>query len=88
MSRKKRETTRWRSKAIYKSGDYIRAGRVFNVSHPAADIIRYQIKSSEPGGSVDFACTIDEAIMLVACLTETIACEVAQKTATMRSVFR
>ena len=85
--RQKRRTTRWHFRVNYLAGDYIRVGRVHNEAHYPADIIRYQVKSSVPGGDADFACTVDEALVLANGLIEAVGREMADKSEQVRKLF-
>ena len=85
--RRKQRTTRWYFRVNYLAGNYIRVGRVYNETHYPADIIRYQIKSSEPGGDADFACTVDEALVLANGLIEAVGREMAAKSEGVRKLF-
>ncbi len=85
--RRKQRTTRWHYRVNYLAGNYIRVGRVHNEAGYPADIIRYQIKSSEPSGDADYACTLDEALVLANGLIEAVGREVAEKTVGVRELF-
>lgn len=88
QKRQKRRTTRWHFRVNYLSGNYIRVGRVHNEVRVPADIIRYQIKSSEPGGDADFACTVDEAVVLANGLLEVVGREMAARSVEIREMFQ
>ncbi len=85
--RRKQRTTRWHFRVNYLAGNYIRVGRVYNEAGYPADIIRYQIKSSEPSGDVDYACTVDEALLLANGLIEAVGREMATRTEEIRKLF-
>ena len=87
MSRKRQRTV-WLSRADYLGGTYIRVGRVYNSPEVPADIIRWQVKSASPGGSHDFACTVDEALAFVAALSGALAHEMLPKSDKLRKMFR
>ena len=88
MKKRKRSRTVWLDRVEYQRGTYIRVGRVYNAPDVPADIIRWQVKSASPGGSQDFACTVDEALAFVACLSGAVAREMVPKAAQLRKMFR
>ena len=85
---KKRTTTRWMFRVNYRNDSYIRVGRVHNQVGTPADIIRYDVKSTIPGGSADFAVTVDEAATLAAGLNYVLASELGAKSQRVRKMFR
>lgn len=87
MTRKKRSRTVWLDRVEYRDGTYIRVGRVYNSPDVPADIIRWQVESASTDGSHDFACTVDEALAFVACLSGALAREMLPKSAQLRRMF-
>ena len=86
--KKKRPRTVWLSRADYKDGTYIRVGRLYNSPDVPADIIRWQVVSKHEKGCHDFACTVDEALAFVACLSGALSYEMLPKSDKLRRMFR
>lgn len=86
--KKKRSRTVWQHRVEYLDGTYIRVGRVHNAPDVPADIIRWQVVSKGRDGSHDFACTVDEALAFIACLSGTLAHTMLPKSGKLRRMFR
>lgn len=86
--KKKRSRTVWLNRVDYQGGTFIRVGRVYNAPDVPADIIRWQVVSKSEDGSHDFACTVDEALAFVACLSGVLAHEMLPEAVRLRKMFR
>ena len=87
---KKRETTVWHFEVHGKRGTSIKVGRVHNIPDDEIpeDIVRYEIKSATPGGSVNYSLTLDEAAMLAAGLNLVVQDELVKDTVHVRKRYR
>ncbi len=90
MAKKKRETTRWRFEYAGDNGTHIKVGRVYNTPDDELpeDIVRYEIKSATPGGSVNYGLTLDEALALANGLSRVVMEELAKDSVHVRERYR